>query len=287
MNTSLSDMCRFLESLYIDFGDGTGCLRESPNVEKDRCYTNTNSIALAVLRMCNSSIVPRIEAFLNKYNHEYGGRFEVMFLHDIPYPPRVVKRLTLDTKTVDNETITIYADIPSDTIFENWNKYADLSMLVALHYLLNQDFTNAWRARGFAQSMWTGRGFGDLAYISINQYDVYKLSLYYFLMRALRHRDSIVEWIEKNIDRFISNGGVITNYDDSLTPIGDPNVETTSVTALAFYSDYPERFPLYIIGYRPTPIDVLEKNIRSIINMLSVLGAITVAIKIISKRLQR
>jgi len=154
-------ICRFLESLYIDFGDGIGCLRESPNVERDRCYTNTNFIALAVLKMCNSSIVPNIEAFLNKYNHRYGGRFEIMLLHDIPFPPRAVQRLKLDTKVIGNETITIYADIPSNPTLSDWDRYADMLMLAALQLLKNGDVEKAREYIEEVKKMWSGKGFAD------------------------------------------------------------------------------------------------------------------------------
>ncbi|ADM28673.1 hypothetical protein Igag_1879 [Ignisphaera aggregans DSM 17230] len=249
-------ICRFLEGLYIDFGDGTGCLRESPNIERDRCYTNTNSIALAILKMCNSSIVPKIEAFLNEYNHEYGGRFEVMLLHDIPYPPRAVERLTLDKKTVDNETITIYADIPSNTTLPDWNRYADMLMLAALQLLKNGDIE---KARGYIEEvkkMWSGKGFADKAYNATDIYDTYKLSLYYFISKTMGEKDDIAIWIENNIHRFIKNGGVITSYDNDLNLVGDPNIETTAVTAIALYTNYPNAFQLYTKKQALPPIDI-------------------------------
>jgi len=241
----ITSICRFLEGLYIDFGDGTGCLRESPNVEKDRCYTNTNFITLAVLRMCNSSIVPRIEAFLDKYDNQYGGRFEVMLLHDIPYPPRAVQRLELDKKTVNNETITIYADIPSNTTLPDWDRYADMLMLAALQLLKNGDIEKAREYIEEVKKIWSGRGFVDKAYNATGVYDTYKLSLYYFISKAIGEKDDIAIWIENNIHRFIKNGGVITNYDNDLNPAGDPNIETTAVTAIALYTNYSNAFQLY------------------------------------------
>ncbi len=45
----------------------------------------------------------------------------------------------------------------------------------------------------------------------------------------------------KIVERMVSSkGGIVTHYTENLEPRGDPNIETTSVTVLAFYSDYPE-----------------------------------------------
>ena len=90
------------------------------------------------------------------------------------------------------------------------------------------------RYREHVKEMLLGTGFGDIAYSKGKLFETYKPSLYYFLMRALGQRDKIVEWIEDNIDRFIVNGGVVTRYNSDLTPMGDPNVETTVIIQRSF-----------------------------------------------------
>jgi len=284
---TLQDMCRFLESLFVEFGDGTGCLRESPNIEKDRCYLNTNFIALEVLRMCNSSIVPNIEAFLSQYDktlYDDKNRFRILLFKNIPLPPQNVTKQSLGSKTATTgDTINIYVDFLSGSVVSDWLDYADQVILAALQELKNEDFEWAWRYRGYAQRMWSGKGFGDIAYYQSSRYDTYKLSLYYYLMLALRYRDDIVAWIEDNIDAFISNGGVITNYDNTLTPIGDPNVETTAITALAFFSDYPNRFPLYIRGSYVSPLTPLEDVASAVVGLGMGITLAKIVSKLISK----
>lgn len=122
-------MCFFLESLFVDFGDGTGCLRESPNVEKDRCYLNTNFIALEVLRMCNSAKVSAIEAFLSRYDsklYDDGNRLRILLFKDIQLPPQSINRQLLGSKTTPTgETIYIYVDVMSGEERPDWFNYAD------------------------------------------------------------------------------------------------------------------------------------------------------------------
>jgi len=83
------------------------------------------------------------------------------------------------------------------------------------------------------------------AYNATHVYDTYKLSLYYFISKAMGEKDDIAIWIENNIHRLIENGGVVTNYDNDLNPVGDPNIETTAVTAIALYTNYPNILQLH------------------------------------------
>lgn len=257
-NITLEEMCFFLESLFVDFGDGTGCLRESPKVEVNVCYLNTNWLALEVLRMCGSKVVPMVEAFLLRYNatlYDSGNRFRILLFKDISIPPHAVSRLLLGSRmATTGEAIYIYADVVSGAVLPDWLDYADLVMLASLQELKNGNLEQAQKYRERVKEMWLGTGFGDAAYNSSGLFETYKLSLYYFLMKALGQRDEVVEWIENNIDRFVVNGGVVTHYDTNLTPRGDPNVETTVITALAFFSNYPEKFSPRKANYSSTAL---------------------------------
>ena len=136
--------------------------------------------------------------------------------------------------------------------------------------------------------MWDGKGFRDRAFKETGYYETYKLGLYYFLMRALRLNDSITAWIEEHIDDFKDpSGGYITHYDENLTPHGDPNVETTTIIGLAFLTDYPIRFPMYI----PTPYtelkDYVKPAITEILELALVFGTIAGIIKKLKESLRR
>ena len=235
-------LCYFLESLYIELETGMGCLRESPKVESNVCYTNTNYLALQALKLCGSSLVKPIRRFLKKYDHERSGRFEVLWLEPIPYPPHYVKTITLNCVETSRECIEVKASLPGGFL-PDWSDYADLLMLAALEKLRRGDKSRAIALRNRVLSMWDGKGFADKVYMKGKLYETYKLSLYYFLARALKLEDGVYRKIPKIIGKMVSReGGIRTHYDVDLKPGGDPNVETTSVTILAFYSSYPEGF---------------------------------------------
>ena len=245
----LGSLCSFLESLFVELEPGVGCLRESPRVEANVCYTNTNYLALRALRVCGSRLAEPIERFLERYDHAGGGRFEVLWLEPIPYPPQAVKTLVLDKLEVDGNVIEVRADVPCGESLPDWGEYADLLMLAALEKLRRGDRGAALALRNRVLDMWDGIGFADRAYKETRLYETYKLSLYHFLARALRVEDEVSRTIPSIVEKMVTGeGGVVTHYTESLEPKGDPNVETTSVTILAFYSDYPERFPAGVRG---------------------------------------
>ena len=243
---SLAEVVSFLNSLYVDFGDGTGALKESPNVEATHIYTNTNYVALALLNLGGSSYTNAISAFLQKYDHEHYHRADLLIDPGSGTLPITTNTtITLGEVTVNGVTYSILAEVPTSTPYANPADYADIAIYTALIYLWHGDFANAIYWQQQAQRMWDNKGFRDVSFNGT--YATYKLGLYYFLMRALRLNDSITAWIEEHIDDFkASSGGYYTGYDGNLNPVGDPNVETSSIVGLAFCTDYPLRFPLYV-----------------------------------------
>ena len=286
---SLTEIVGFLNSLFVDFGDGTGALRESPSIEATTIYTNTNYIALPLLELGGSPYVDKIKAFLQQYDHEHYNRADLLIEPwNGKLPLTTNEQIVLDTITIDTITYTIKAEQPTTTPFPDPLNYADITIYTALIYLWNRDFSNALRYREYAQRMWDGRGFRDNAFRKTGYYETYKLGLYYFLMRALRMKDSITDWIERHIDDFkASSGGYITHYDESLTPTGDPNVETTCIIGYAFLTDYPLRFPLYV----PTPYrelrDYVNPAIKWALELALALGTIVGIIKKLKESFRR
>ncbi len=157
----LGSLCSFLESLYVELEPGVGCLRESPRVEADVCYTNTNYLALRALRVCGSKLTEPIEMFLEKYSHARGGRFEVLWLEEIPYPPQAVKTLVLDNVKIDDGIIEVRADVPRSEPLPDWHEYADLPMLASLEKLRRGDRSTALAIRNRVLGTWDRVGFAD------------------------------------------------------------------------------------------------------------------------------
>lgn len=248
---SLTEIKGFLESLYIDLGNGMGALKESPTIEATTIYTNTNYIALKLLEKANSQYTDEITAFLNHYDHEHYNRADILVDPAAgKLPITTNETISLDTIDINGTTYTIKTEQPTNNPYSQPYFYADISTYTALIYLWKKDFRNALAWREATAKLWDGKGFRDLAFNKTRLYETYKLGLYYFLMRALRLKDHITIWIEQHIDDFKDDtGGYITHYTEDLTPTGDPNVETTTIIGLAFLTDYPLEFPEYI----PTP----------------------------------
>ena len=239
----LNSLCSFLESLYVELEPGMGCLKESPRIESGVCYTNTNYLALHALHVCGSRLTGPLTRFIERFDIERNGRFEALWLEPIPYPPRAVKTILLERVEAAREAIEIRADAPSGVPLPDWYEYADLLVLAILEGLRR----GSGAVHGCVDrvvSLWDGRGFADKAYRETGLYETYKLSLYYFLARVLQVEDTITRKVQVLIRRLLSGeGGIVTHYDADVRRHGDPNVETTSITILAFYNSYPEAFP--------------------------------------------
>ena len=237
-------MCGFLESLYRGLGSGVGCLVESPRVERNRCYVNTNLLGARALRVCGSPLAGRVEAFAKRFQGLRFCRYRVLWREPIPYPPRVAKRVGLGTvRSTTGEQLLVLADTCGPTL-PDWRSYADLLALGALEKLRQRDYPAAWSLHKRLLRMWSGKGFRDRAYTATGLYEAYKLALYYFLARALRENNHATNWIRANICQLTRrDGGVATHYDERLTRRGDANLETTALTILALHSNYPDKFP--------------------------------------------
>ena len=78
----------FLESLYRGLGNGVGCLVDSPRVERDRCYVNTNLLGARALRVCGSGLAARVEAFAARFRGLRLCRYRVLWREPTLYAPR-------------------------------------------------------------------------------------------------------------------------------------------------------------------------------------------------------
>ncbi len=237
-------LCGFLESLYRGLGRGVGCLVESPVAERDRCYVNTNLLGAHALRVCSSPLAGRVEAFAKRYRGLRFCRYRVLWRERIPYPPPTAKRVRLGAlRSTNGEQLLVLADT-CGPVLPDWTSYADLLVLGALERLRQHSYSAAWRLHQRLLGMWSGTGFRDKAYTATGLYESYKLALYYFLARALHEDNHVTDWIRANICKLVRrDGGVVTHYDDALRRHGDANLETTALTILALYSNYPDRFP--------------------------------------------
>ena len=90
--------------------------------------------------------------------------------------------------------------------------------------------------------MWDGNGFRDKAFSGT--YQSYKCALFVYLHRALGEplegNDVYVRCLEILNALQSESGGIVTGYvveGGRITPVGDPNTETTAMTAIGLYGD--------------------------------------------------
>lgn len=81
--------------------------------------------------------------------------------------------------------------------------------------------------------LFDGTGFRDLSYKSLHKYETYKLALAIYFYRLLgRDYDAYVRRYVKLIN---SIKPFATLYDERLNGVGDLNIETACLTAIALY----------------------------------------------------
>jgi len=247
---------KFLEAQYVP---EAGLLRAATleGIEDShRIYVAADNLlaarALAVLKSPISSII------LTTLNKEHNGGFDE--LHEVLLGVKIHDKFYCRyNKYLGNVSsskfgsLEIYYEKPNRScIIENWDRYADLVVYRALNALLHGSRPYAEQLFSILISMWDGYGFKDGAYNG--SYETYKVALAIYLYKALKAANS--DLVEKHVDLYKkwnmilalmqrSDGGIVTHYKVSkrgeIIPVGDANTETTSITALALYSEYPRR----------------------------------------------
>ena len=247
---------KFLEAQYVP---EAGLLRAATleGIEDShRIYVAADNLlaarALAVLKSPISSII------LTTLNKEHNGGFDE--LHEVLLGVKIHDKFYCRyNKYLGNVSsskfgsLEIYYEKPNRScIIENWDRYADLVVYRALNALLHGSRPYAEQLFSILISMWDGYGFKDGAYNG--SYETYKVALAIYLYKALKAANS--DLVENHVDLYKrwnmilalmqrSDGGIVTHYKVSergeIIPVGDANTETTSITALALYSEYPRR----------------------------------------------
>lgn len=242
---------------------------ESPIAENTTCYLSTNFIASYVLReLCGlGSIADKVDALLSQYpQYSFYDYYQILLSRDIPYPFRLIGTVDVASKTIGNKSISIKTVVVRDEIFRDYYEYANMLFYDSIRNQLKGSYGGAgdsyWRAR----KMFDGRGFADRAYVSLGYYETYKLALGLYTARMIAI-DSDVELFR---DLLNSIEPFATLYNSNLQGVGDLNVETASLTAIALYSN----LPLSIHQSKPTaqqPYVIDSQIIYGIAAMASIL----------------
>jgi hypothetical protein len=130
----------------------------------------------------------------------------------------------------------IKTEIVGDKLHEDWREYTDLLFLAAITEA-DTDRDEAGRCFEAGLATWDGTGFRDRVNRRGGPYATYKLALALIAAARLGRHPQVEQAI---VGRLLSvqrgDGGFVTGYDARVHPIGEANVETTSLAILALDS---------------------------------------------------
>ncbi|WP_420917922.1 hypothetical protein [Pyrodictium abyssi] len=242
----------FLEAQYVP---EAGLLRAAVAAYPDNAtiwVASDNLLAARALLVLGSPLAGRVLEALEGYGGGFDGAHEVLIGHRIPgvfYEAGEVVLGEVYSRSL-GAVLVVKRELHCCRVMEDWGRYADLVVYRALDRLLAGDIAGAERLYELLMGMWDGRGFRDAAFDGT--YESYKLALAVYLHRALAAAGSpVVEGYRGAVEECCrllgllqrSDGGIATHYrvdgGGAVVPVGDANVETTSITVLALYSAYP------------------------------------------------
>jgi hypothetical protein len=192
--------------------------------------SHDNYLAAKVLKAANPEMAARIERAIRSYGVAQSGKIEILF--DEAAKPLPFRRFELlNVKRIGNKTVK--TERAGDEPLSGWQDYADL-LFFAVMALAEIRPKEARRHFEQAIALWDGQGFNDRVAQKSNQYATYKLALALLAARRLKTTPSVEKAILKRLLALQNaEGGWITDYNKKYRPLGQANVETTSLAILA------------------------------------------------------
>lgn len=225
---SRDSICSFLLSQYTDLGGGAGCCRESPVAEPYVCYTSTNLLAEYVLRyVCDRpDVADRIRTFLEEYPTDFYDYYQVLLGKPIELPFMTIEHV--EVGRVGN--ISVRHVVRSNPIYD-YDHYANLLAIKVVYHSSRGELSEARLELVRLSKLYDGVGFADRSYMFLGVYETYKLALAVIAHRVLGYLTEAEEYVSK----LTSIKPLATLYHGN-TGIGDLNVETATLVAIALYS---------------------------------------------------
>jgi hypothetical protein len=277
-NPSLESICSFLAGLYVELTTSYGCIRESPVVENSTCYTSTNLLAEYVLRsLCNNTLLAdKVKAFLEEYETRFYDYYQILLGRNFTLPLTVVEPVIVTTVN----GIEIYHVKRVERTFHDYDEYANLLAYSALYHLIHGSVSNAVVDLVKINSLFDGAGFRDKAFSGT--YETYKVALAVIVFKAINHTNLV----EKYTNVLLGIKPLTTLYarDEAtgeLRGVGDLNVETACLVAIALYSDLPHRIKPQI-GLTEVNLSTNNNYIRDLYTLvIIVLGLSTITLALV------
>ncbi|WP_297071197.1 hypothetical protein [Thermococcus sp.] len=244
-----SKLRSFLESQYVP---EVGLLRAAVKAYPDNetiYVANDNLLASRTLIALGSPLGKRILKNLEaNYSGGWNGKVDPLLGRPIDgFYCTETKKLGKVYSKKFNATFWVRYELANTSCrMGDWESYADLLVYGALNELIKGNENGALELYSRLLAMWDRNGFRDRAFDGV--YQTYKCALFVYLYRALDKPDKGRNVYSRCLEIISSlqaeNGGIITGYrveNREIIPVGDTNTETTSIVALALYSDYPEK----------------------------------------------
>ena len=217
---------KFLASL---FDPALGLL---PEFRGSRVYWlyHDNYLAAKVLDRTEPELSGKIRDSIKGFDITGSGKIEILFGEaKKPLPFRHYK--LEEVKRVGEKIIK--TEVVGDKLHEDWERYSDLLFMAAIA----EAGRDKEKALGYFQAgmkTWDGKGIRDRASEKGGLYATYKLALALIAGARLdRKPGEKAGMLEMLLAMQREDGGFVTDYDAQGKPVGQANVETTSLAVLA------------------------------------------------------
>jgi hypothetical protein len=189
-----------------------------------------NYLAAKALARTDPALARKIRATIRGYGVGESGKIEILFGEaSKPLPFRRYR--LVDVKRVGDRLVR--TEVAGKEVFRGWEEYADLRFLAAIASAPT-DPVQARRHFEEGMRLWDGVGFRDRVARRDGKYATYKVALALLAAAKLKVRPNEQKaLVERLLKQQGEGGGWATEYDQESGPLGQANVETSSLAVLA------------------------------------------------------
>ena len=189
-----------------------------------------NYLAAKVLDRTEPDLAAKIREAIRGFGVTSSGKIEILF-GEAKNPLPLRHHRLVEVKRVGEKVIK--TELVGDKIHTDWQEYTDLLFLAAVAES-DKDRDEAVRSFEAGLATWDGTGFKDKVNRNKGLYATYKLALALIAASRLNRHPKLEEnLIERLLATQRQDGGCVTDYDAQGRPVGEANVESTSLAVLA------------------------------------------------------
>ena len=217
---------KFLASL---FDPAVGLLPEFRGSKVYWLY-HDNYLAAKVLEKSDPDMAAAIRDAIKGFGVTGSGKIEILF-GETPRPLPFRHYKLEEVKGVGAKEIR--TEVVGEKVHQDWDRYSDLLFMAAIAEA-GRDRSKALGHFEAGMKTWDGAGIRDIASEKGGRYATFKLALALIAGARVGGKDA---GRDAMLGRLLAmqrpDGGFVTDYDARGKPVGEANVETTSLAALA------------------------------------------------------